>query len=501
MARWLGIDLSGTTVRVALIESRLRKTVLVALREERLSDHASASEALRAATATLRCDACTAAVDGKKTFMRRIDLPRAAQKNLANVLSFEVEATLPFELDDAVMDHRRLRPVPGMDAPDELPIFAGVAFAEAVRDTIGLVRRGVGMEPARVGVGPLPLCNLAQLAPELASDKPRAILDLGDDAAELVVVRYGEPRFARTLSSGAMTLPATASRLVRELKQTLLAWRTAGGEALESLTLVGTGRSVPGLDEFLRQSLAIGVVDLPPLALDGMSAEHRALLPRFAKALGLALGLSRRPADLNLRQGALEAQQSYQFLRDKTPLFAGLVAAVVASLGFSVFAELRSLGAERTKLEEQLHAATLANFGKATRDAKEAGLLLDAALAGKLEDPMPDMDGFDVIVALSERIPLELEHDISELDFNRGALTIKGLVKTIEDAQKVAQLLDEHECMTDVNLARTTWLKEQDKQKYTLELKVDCTPGGKKADKSRAGKPAPKDEPKGEALP
>ncbi|MSP24108.1 MAG: general secretion pathway protein GspL [Myxococcales bacterium] len=494
MVRRLGIDLGGTSVRVALLESRFRKTVLLALREERFLDHATVPDALRAATATLRADACATSVDGRKCFMRRIELPKAALKDLANVLSFEVEATLPFELDDAVMDHRRLRAVPGVDSPNEISIFAGVAVAEAVRDRIHLVRRGLGMEPERVGLGPLPLANLALILPEFATGTPRALLDLGDDTAELIVLRHGEPRFARTLSCGASMLPADAGRLARELKQTLLAWRSSGGDALNSLTVVGTGRSVPGLDEFLRQSLDVAVLDLPPLGLDGVAAHDRALVPRFAKAIGLALGCSRRPADLNLRQGTLEAQQSYQFLREKTPLLAGLGAALAVSFGFSVFGELRSLGAERAALEEQLHAATRTHFGKPTRDAKGALDLIDAAIAGNFDDPMPDIDGFDVVVALSERIPSGLVHDIAELDFNRGAVSIKGVVGTIDDAQKVAAAIDEHACFSDVNLTRTTRLKDQDKQKYTLEFKADCSPSAKKGDKQRAQRPAPKQE-------
>jgi len=78
MARWLGIDLSATTVRVALVSSSYRKLGIEALREESVADHPSVVAAIRAATVGLRPDACAAGLEGRKTFTRKLDLPRAA---------------------------------------------------------------------------------------------------------------------------------------------------------------------------------------------------------------------------------------------------------------------------------------------------------------------------------------------------------------------------------------------------------------------------------------
>ena len=169
------------------------------------------------------------------------------------------------------------------------------------------------------------------------------------------------------------------------------------------------------------------------------------------------------------------------------PILAGLAAALVASFGFAVFAEQRSLAAEKTALEDQLSAVTSAYFAVASRDPKEAADMLDAAIAGKSDDPMPPLDGFDVLTALSERIPSELVHDIVDFDFKRNQLSIKGLVNSIDDANTVEKKVSEHPCFKDVNLSHTTKLKEKNKQKYTLEVKVDC--GKPKAEKEK--KPAP----------
>jgi general secretion pathway protein L len=483
MARWLGIDLSATTVRVALVASSYRKLGIEALREELIADHPSVAAAIRAATTGLKPDACATGLEGRKTFTRKLELPRAALKDLENVLAFEVEATLPFELEDAVMDHRRLK---SETTSDTVPIFAGVAAATEVRARIDVVKEGAGIDPSRVALGPLPLLNLGQVAKEFASDTPVAIVDLAEDGCDVLIAAGGDPRFIRSLSRGTRGLPEETPKLARELKQTLAAWRAGGGAAIERVIVTGPGAAIPGLEPFLYAELGVGLEAFPKLGLE-VPLELAPHVTRFARAIALALSLSRRPVDLNLRRGALEAQQSYQFLREKAPLLSGLAAGLFVSLGFAVFAEQRALDKERTVLEEQLAAVTKVYFDRATRDPKEAADMLDAAITGKSDDPRPTIDGFDVLVALSERIPPELTHDIVDFDFKKNQLTVKGLVNTIDDANTVEKRVAEHPCAKDVNLSHTTKLKEKNKQKYTLELKVDCGKG--KADKKA---PAPK---------
>ena len=67
------------------------------------------------------------------------------------MLAFEVESTLPFELDEAVLDHRVLKPGPGIDAKTQLPILAAVAYTAEVQERIDQVKEGTGSEPERIG--------------------------------------------------------------------------------------------------------------------------------------------------------------------------------------------------------------------------------------------------------------------------------------------------------------------------------------------------------------
>jgi general secretion pathway protein L len=429
----------------------------------------------------LRADAVAIALSGERSFYRRIELPASAQKEIESVLGFEIEATVPFEMEDAVFDHRVLRRPAGSTT---IPIFAAVARSDDVRERIAVVREALGIEPERVGTGAVPLANLDAVIPELAPPKgggvpPIAILDLDHLTSDLMVLAGGEPVFARTLSRGTSGLPGTAPALARELRQTMAAWRNLGGEALGTVYLVGGGASVQGAEVYLASQLGVSVLPLPAPRLEGVTPEQAAALPRYAKALALALGLTGRTRALNLRKGALEAERSYPYLREKVPILAGLGAVIAMSFGFSVVAEMRTLEAEREALIASLSATSRDVLGEETSDPARARELLDQGPGGGDEDPLPRVDAFDVMVQLSKAVPAEVTHDVVELDVKGTHVTLQGTVPSVSDAQGIADKLKEHRCFRDVKVARTSQFVEG-KQKYTLEFELKCEEKKKK---------------------
>ncbi|WP_437689465.1 type IV pilus biogenesis protein PilM [Sorangium sp. So ce176] len=482
MHRLLGIDAGKSVVRAVLIRTAYRRVFVEALGEVAVTDGVSEAEAIRAAVGLHRPDGAAIALSGERSFYRRLDLPAAAQKEVENILGFELEATVPFEMEDAVFDYRMLKRPHGVET---LPVFAAVARADDVRERIAVVKEALGFEPERVALGAVALANLEAVMPELAAPPtagasgPIAILDLDYLTSEIVILSGGEPVFARTLSRGTAGLPGTAPALARELRQTLAAWRNLGGEPLAGLYLVGGGATAQGAELFLSTQLGLTILPLPTPRLEGLTPEQAAALPRFAKALGLALGLTPKTKGFNLRKGALEAERSYPFLREKIPILAGLGTVIALSFGFSVVAEMRTLDAERELLLASLATASRDVLGEETSDPVKARELLDQGPGAADEDPMPRVDAFDVMVQLSKAVPKEITHDVLELDVNRGHTTIQGVVPSVSDAQIIADHMKEHRCFRDVKISRTSQFTEG-RHKYVLELDLKCEDKKKK---------------------
>jgi len=223
----------------------------------------------------------------------------------------------------------------------------------------------------------------------------------------------------------------------------------------------------------------------PELTWEGLS--------RYSKALGVALGLGVRPIDPDLRTGPLSYQRGYAFLKEKAPLLSGLVTAVFISILFANWASLRSLDREQKSLTDQLEASSQQILGKGVTDPSEALELLARKKALEESDPMPHMDAFDVIVALSKAVPEKITHDIDEFDMQREHVKMTGIVGSAEEAQMIASNLKEVRCLQDVRLSKVVQVVNSEKQKYGLEWDVRCPEDEitkvkkKKADDSTGG--------------
>jgi Tfp pilus assembly PilM family ATPase len=478
MPTWLGIDIGSTSVKVAVVRSAYRKISLVALASADVSASGGVVPAVRDAFAKALIDekqvldAVATAVDGGRAAIHRLVLPATAQKQLGDVLGYELEAQVPFDLDTAVFDWK---PLDRVDAAGQISIVAAVARLEDVRARIDAIKEAIGQEPERVGVGAL---TLGALLPYMGldGDATVAVVDLGSKASEVLVLERGEAVFARTLSTGTDGLPATASRLARDIRVSFAAHRMQGGEAPTRVYLCGGGAFVSGAEGFLFGELEIPVQLIPAPALDMTSLAPTLLseMPKYTKAVALALSLAGRGSGMNLRRGPLAFERGFSWVRERIPLLAGLAAVILVSFVFSGWARLHAVHSERDALIGALGTVTQDVLGSQASSAQEAQDLLAKEVALTDEDPMPHADAFDVMVRLSQAVPSSMVHDVEELEMQRGHVVVRGIVGSIPDAQSIASSLSEQPCFSDVKIKNTTQAVGSDRQKYVMELDVKC---------------------------
>ncbi len=495
MPTWLGIDIGSDSVKAALVRSTYRRASLARLATASVADSGGVVPAIRAATAKVLegekqgPDSSATAVDGARVAIHRLTLPATAQKELASVLGFELESQVPFDLESAVFDWQVLE---HSHVEGQLSIVAAVARVEDVRARIDLVREAIAQEPERVAVGSLALSALLPLMPALASEDAVAIVDLGAKASEVLVIERGEAVFARTLSSGTEGLPATASRLAREIRVSFAAHRAQGGAAPKGVWLCGGGAFVSGAEGFLAGELEVPVHRLPQPTLEpGVPPlESPEEQPRYAKAIALAMSLSGKDGSLNLRRGPLAFERGFAWVRERVPVLAGLAAVILVSFVFSAWARLHEVHGARAVLETALGTVTKEVLGTEATTAQDAQDLLAKEAALSDEDPMPHADAFDVMVQLSQAIPSSMKHDVDELDVQKGHVTVRGVVGSIPEAQSIAASLGDVRCMEDVRIKSTTQAVGGDRQKYLMEFELRCPEDVKVAPKKKKGEPA-----------
>ena len=111
-------------------------------------------------------------------------------------------------------------------------------------------------------------------------------------------------------------------------------------------------------------------------------------------------------------------------------------------------------------------------------------------------DPMPHVDAFDVMVELSNAIPMTVTHDIEELDVDHSHVRVNGIGPATADAQNLATKMAEVRCVSGAKIAKVSQVVGDTRQKYVLEFELKCpedTGGVKK--KPKAADAANEDKP------
>ena len=491
MPRYLGIDIGTTSVKAAAVRSAYRKLVLeglaeAPLREDRSEEAVKSAirEAAQGALGIGSADGIATSLPGTQTTLRTVRIPETAAQKLSDVLPFELESQLPFDLENAVLDWRVLD---GHTNEEGLAVLSVVAQLEDARRRVELVKGALGIEPERLGSGAFPIANLAPLATVLSDARTVALLDLGNKTSDIVVLEAGEPVFSRTLSLGTEGLPQTAAKLAREVRLSISAFRAQGGKMPDEIYLCGGGAFVSGAESFLAAELERPVHRLPALSIElgERVAPLAQSLPLYASALGLALSLTTRERGIDMRKGPLAYERGWGWLRERVPVLVGLGAVICVSFVFSSCTGLYAASKERTTLETALGQVTGDVFGEETTSADRAKELLAAENATE-EDPLPHADAFDVMVRLSEHVPQSMTHDVEELDVQKGHVVIHGIVGTIAEAQSIATSLATEKCFSDVKNTRVSQVVGGERQKYVIEFDLKC-PEDVKVTKKKKG--------------
>src|SRR4051812_21066639 len=253
MSTYLGIDIGTTAVKVAAIRTAYRKVQLVGLASVEIAQVGGLIEAIqqaaRAVVGERGADAIATSMEGSRATVRVVGLPQSAAKSIAEVLPYELESALPFDLTESVFDWRLL---PGLreEKGEELSVLVGVAKISDVQARIDAIKLALNTEPERVGLGAFPIANLVPFLPgfEAAQGGVVAMVDLGTVTSDVILLKNGEPVFARTVGLGTKGLPGTAAKLARELRVTIAAHRAQGGEPPTRLYLCGGGAYVSGAE-------------------------------------------------------------------------------------------------------------------------------------------------------------------------------------------------------------------------------------------------------------
>jgi type IV pilus assembly protein PilM len=324
-------------------------------------------------------DKVVVSVPGQQTLSRFTKLPPVAPKRIPDIVRYEADQQIPFDMDEVIWDYQTFQQE---GAPDlEVGIFA--MKRELIREHL-LHFEQASIEPIAVQAGPLAVYNAAHFDGMLGK-QTTMLLDIGADNTDLIIattdtlwtrtVPIGGNAFTEALVKSfklsfpkAESLKRTAESskyarqvfqamrpvfadLVQELQRSIGFYSSTHRDAhIERVVCVGNACKLPGLPKYLQQNLGLPV-ERPEgykrMVLPGSTGrEFSEEFLSFAVAYGLALqGLVPTKVTSNLLPTEIAKQVVW---RKKRPAFAAAAACLLLAGGliwFRYYSDTRALAA------------------------------------------------------------------------------------------------------------------------------------------------------------
>jgi general secretion pathway protein L len=476
MARYLGIEVTDTTVKGALLKTAYKQLTIEAVYTvyrpagaEGLAQAARELAGLCQAQALVggqrpqELDGIYAALPGTDVSLRTISLPKAVQRRGDKALQAELEGAVPFDIDDAMVDSQVIR------NGDPMELMAAAVLTARVESFVASLAAG-GLDPREVGVAPVALGELAGEIPQLAVADPVVLVYAYERRIEFVILSSGVVVFARTLNG--ITTPATRERGIR---QSVAAYRSSGGVAVVSAYLCGEEAHLTA--SVLADALGLTadqVSAMPPGALQISPSAGETALWEAPVAVALAARGLGRVKRIDFRKNHLAVAGSALVLRERAPYLILAAGVIVMFWAMATWAHYKSAVTERNRLEETLGSVTQEVFASRTTDPSRAERLARGEDSDGDVDPAPPADAYDVLGVLSTKIQSNVRHDVELLDIRGEHVQLQGIVDTLADRDKVVDALKEYPCFPNVRPGRATTNPGDNRQKYTLDVEFRC---------------------------
>ncbi|MBN2524832.1 MAG: pilus assembly protein PilM [Deltaproteobacteria bacterium] len=518
---FIGIDLGSHAVKAIVVKQGFRGGEIIRFDTEPVNQDENGismdSDVVQAAgrlysRLNLTDASVFCALSGESVSVHHITIPLSAIKRASDVLSFELDDLLPYDVDDAVFDFMEL----SRSQHDVTYLVAAVPSKRISALLSNLQAQNI--DPAEVSVAPL--CYAPYLEEIDVVKEPVAIVDIGHQRTNVVVA--GDSQITtRTILRGGRELSlllATAGKadytkgaefkeregltgrvgevlkdslgnLVREIQQTLTGHLANGGAGAQKVILCGGTARMNEIVPFLSQSLGLPVeIYTPPVFKEKVQPFESGLSAEFGVlAMCLAgMGVVPKSKRFNFRRGEFTFKGDTEAVRQKILIAVMCFLSIVGAWVFSSVSRYMAVSAQADIVKAQLEDETLRVLGEKTvsRVTIEKKMNPDAAAKA----PFPKKDAYDIVIELSKRIPDSVVHDVDELDIKPRHVKIRGLVDS-ELKLLVGEMDDENadlsptdlikkklgefeECFVAFKLPRVRTVDTR--QEYTMEIESTC---------------------------
>ena len=253
----IGLDIGSGLIKVAVVDHSKKQPELVkvaitplladAIVEGEVMDPGIVSDAVRGAlsAAGVKQKSVVTAVGGRDVIIKKIQIERVKEAQARELMRWEAEQHVPFDMESVELDFQILDPDAG---GDEMQVLLVAAKRELVENKLRILT-DAGLTPSLVDVDAFALHNAFELSHPDAMSGIVGLVNIGHEVTNINILDEGVPILTRDITVGT-----------RRFREDLQRERGLGVDEADQL-LQGYDRS-PHLDAVIEsrgEEIAVGV--------------------------------------------------------------------------------------------------------------------------------------------------------------------------------------------------------------------------------------------------
>jgi Tfp pilus assembly PilM family ATPase len=515
--RVVGIDINPAGIRVVRLDKNFRDLAVAGVSERAFAQPTGPDPGeLEKALVSLKQEGAlegefwVTSLSTDKGYLRLLEIPAADAEKTNLLVRNELDGATPEPIDEnTTIASQILQTEKGRSSK----VLAAMVTSSEVSSLLARFS-SAGLDPQLVT---LDGAALSGLAGRLAPSDAVVFLDLGMQMSTLVVTQNGVPILIRTIKRGLwpmaqrvahatelppaelirrldmVTIPESlltevAQPFAVEIRRSVQGLRKSGVTP-QLFVLAGEGARMKSLDNELASltGLVASAFSLEPLqfksqvqkrgAVIGLSPLFTAGNERYARALSLALaGLDKSKA-LSLRQGALSFRGDFSRVAGQIVRVAMIMLFLLGLSGLVAYGRYRMLKAEERQVVANLSKALKESTGKDLAELDAIDTLLTGSDKAVVKKPWPETTAFDILLAISQRVPKDTKVDINKINIQAKKTTLQGEIDNAGDVDDITTALKSFECFKEMKPGSVKQITSRDgtqRHDFTLDIETTC---------------------------
>ena len=449
----LGLDIRNHSLAAVVVNSSLRENrvdaythIPISAAGEDENGIAAALETLAQRLDTSGCD-WVVSVPADQFSFRNLQVPFSNSNKIRMVLPFELEPTLPYPIDDLVIDFQTIETV---ESGEKTKLIAAAVEKSRLNPYIEALA-AFKIDPEIVTISGLPaaLCLAGQSDP----GEDQLFIEIDQKSIILFAIVDGQIRLIRSF-----TIPiASSSRsqvICTQIQRTLAAFEENELSDFQptDLYITGNGLSDAKTAKYIAAKLKMPVKALNLASRLNIPIEARAEYPwnqaRLDNALALALMEIEDLDGLNFHKVQFGVQKFLVKNKSQVVKSGILVAAVLVLLLFNVMVESYTVQRRISRLDHQIteiYKSTFPEVQKIQDPYLEMQAKLKQAKKKSLfyTDTGPHVRSIDILNDISKRISKETKVDITRLVISPQNVLISGNTDNFNSVDEIKGRLEQ----------------------------------------------------------